>query len=939
MASPQGSSRREFMAGSVAALTLRYAGNTQAQDVLAAPYGHWEDLMRRKWTWDRVVRGTHGTNCTGNCAFNVYVKNGIVWREEQQGEYGRSEDAPDYGPRGCQKGLRHAKYMYGKQRILYPMKRLGARGEGRWERISWRQATDEIADHFIDHYAADGPRSISFDLGTQMVLKRASFAALGRFATITGIEMPEAFAGVGDLPTGVTMTVGEPLLGDTMAAVFKSRCCLVWFCNPAVTRIPDAHFFWEARYNGTEVIAISPEFTPTAMHASRWLNPRPGTDAALALAMAQVIVAERRVDEPYLREQTDLPFLVRTDNRRFLREADFGGAEGGRDNLFYIWDAQSAGPVPAPATGNPPPPPGSPVPVVPAGSLALGGLSPALEGRWTIATRAGPVEVTTVFELLKQRLADYTPEKAAAITGVNPANIRQVALSFARAKPAMIFTGYRVCKWLHGDLLQRAFMLLLSLTGNLGKAGGGLQLENLARVDSQLAFMLADVPPTFRVATLSRWDYSHTDGRALNEQVYGGEVAAHFDRYFQESVRRGWFPDYRQTPWRMGFFAGSNTANWRASGGRWRERAFEQLASIVAMAPDMGVTAMYADYVLPIAHHYERQDYMLEARTPYVQVLDTAVPPLGEAVDDWTALDRIAAAISRRARERGLAPVMDDFFGKPLPRDLGQVHDLYRHGGKIRSTLDVIQFLIDRDEGVPKVPFEELAAAGLMRNGDTARVVYGPQSPYGSVMLRAVENKEPYPTLTGRQQYYIDHEWFMAEDEALPGYKKPLRIAGFPLQFTMGHVRHGIHSMWTDDAFLLNLRRGTPDVYVNPDDARSRDVVDGDAIRVFNGFGEFSAMANVSAAMQPGMMFMYHGWDPMMFPNRQNFGAVIPTAGLIKPTSVVSGYGQVTYRALAFEPNHTFQDFTCDFEKLTAGRGPGASAGPSLQERSACVST
>jgi complex iron-sulfur molybdoenzyme family reductase subunit alpha len=75
--------------------------------------------MRRKWTWDRVVRGSRGINCTGHCAFNIYVKNGIVWREEQQGEYGRSgEDTPDYGPRGCQKGVRHSKYMYGKQRAL-----------------------------------------------------------------------------------------------------------------------------------------------------------------------------------------------------------------------------------------------------------------------------------------------------------------------------------------------------------------------------------------------------------------------------------------------------------------------------------------------------------------------------------------------------------------------------------------------------------------------------------------------------------------------------------------------------------------------------------------------------------------------------------------------------------------------------------------------------
>ncbi len=906
-------SRRDFVAGvGAVTLSLKYTA-AGAQSPSGAQYGAWEDLMRQKWTWDKVVKGTHGTNCTGNCAFNVYVKNGIVWREEQQGQYGRSEDAPDYGPRGCQKGLRHAKYMYGKQRVLYPMKRVGERGAGQWERVSWEQALAEIADRFIDHTVAHGPRSISFDLGTQMVLKRASFAALGRFATVTGIELPEAFAGVGDLPTGVYMTCGEPLLGDTMAAVYKSRCCLVWFCNPAVTRIPDAHFFWEARYNGTDVIAISPEFTPTAMHASRWVNPRPGTDAALAMGMINVILADRSFDAAYLKEQSDMPFLVRTDSQRFLRETDFSTDGSGRDNLFYVWDEVAGQAVPAPATGNPPPPPGSPVPVVPAGSLLLGELNPALEGRWMVDTPAGPVEVTTVFELTKQRAAAYTPERVQELCGVHPDVTRDIARSFAAAKPAMIFTGYRMCKWLHGDLLQRAFMLLLSLTGNLGKAGGGFQLENLPREDTQLAFALAGLPPTLRVATLARWDYVHADGRELNARIYGEELAAEVDRYFQESVRLGW-PDYAATPWKMAIFAGSNTANWRSGGTRWRQRAFEQLETVVTLTPDMGVTAMYSDYVLPIAHHYERKDYMLEARTPYVQVLDEAVTPLGEGVDDYTALNRLAQAISARAVARGIAPVQDEFFGQPVPRDFARYHELFTMGGEVTTTQQLIQWLIDRDTGVPKVSFDELAAQGIMRAGDTERVVYGPDAPYHSTLIRAVEGKQPYPTLTGRQQYYLDHPWFLEQDEALPGYREPLALENYPIRMIMGHVRHGIHSMWTDDPLLLSLRRGQPDIYVNPDDAAARGVADGDMIRIFNSLGSFVAMAHVTAAMQPGCLFMYHGWDPMMFKGRQNFGSVVATAGLIKPTSLVSGYGHVTWRPLAFEPNSTFHDCTVDFE-------------------------
>ena len=130
----------------------------------------------------------------------------------------------------------------------------------------------------------------------------------------------------------------------------------------------------------------------------------------------------------------------------------------------------------------------------------------------------------------------------------------------------------------------------------------------------------------------------------------------------------------------------------------------------------------------------------------------------------------------------------------------------------------------------------------------------------------------------------------------------------------MGHARHGIHSMWRDDSLLLSLQRGEPDIYVNPDDAAKRKVQDGDLIRVFNGAGEFFAQAHISSAMQPGMVFMYHGWDPMMFKNRQNFSAVIATAGLIKPTSVAGDWGHLGYHALKYAPNQTYKDFSVNFE-------------------------
>ena len=139
------------------------------------------------------------------------------------------------------------------------------------------------------------------------------------------------------------------------------------------------------------------------------------------------------------------------------------------------------------------------------------------------------------------------------------------------------------------------------------------------------------MPTDWKVAAISVWDYAHGDGRALNESAYGKELAEHYDRHYREAIGNRWLPDYAKTPWKMALMVGHNPANWRASGGRWRESVFGRLDTIVAMPPDMSVTAMYADYVLPISHHYERHDVTMEGRTPYLQVLDQAVPPLGEA--------------------------------------------------------------------------------------------------------------------------------------------------------------------------------------------------------------------------------------------------------------------------------------------------------------------
>ena len=916
--------RREFIGHSAAlgaALSLQH-GRAVA-DAATRPYRRIEDVWRKKWTWDKVAHGTHGTNCAGTCAFNVYIRKGVVWREEQQAEYERSgtPDVPDYGPRGCNKGLRHARYMYGKQRVLYPMKRVGKRGEGKWQRISWSQATNEIADRMLDVATEHGPGSITLGTGTQLSVKLASYSGLARFATITGVTVPEFYSGVGDLPTGVYMTTGQVYLGDTMASVFKSKCCFIWMSNPAVTRIPDAHFFWEAKYNGTEIVTIAPEFTPSAMHASKWLNPKPGTDTALAMAMVHVILSEKLYQSDYIREQTDLPFLVRLDTHEFLRAQDLTLVDllAVRKNVFYMWDTKTNSMVQAPGTGASDPPIGRKRRKFE--TIALGEIVPALEGRWKVKTRTGEVEVTTVFELVKQRAAASTPQLTQAITGLNPRNVAAVARIFAKAQPAMIYTGYSACKWLHGDILQRAMLLLLALTGNTGKEGGGIQFANAPKSRGLTSFAFAGIGPAMRLISSTTWDYDQAKLKELNTKIYGSKLANEYDEHYQYSVKQDWFPQYAKPgSWKMGIFAGENGANWRASGNNWRKEAFEKLETIVALVPDAGVTMFYADYVLPIAHHYERCDIMMQSRHPYIQILDQAVPPLGESVDDWEAFRRLAASLSERAKARAVPALHDAVDGRSYRRDYARTLDLYTMDGAIKSTRDVVQFIINTTPGIPKMSFAEFAAKGIVRVENSTSTDWSHKdSAYHSDVTESVREKRPYETLTGRQQYYIDHQWFLKFDEVLPSYHAPLKLPGFPLQMTMGHARHGIHSMWRDDSFLVSLQRGEPDIYVNPDDAHTRGVKDGDHIEVFNTSGSFICMAHLSAGIMPGTVYMYHGWDPMMFKGRQNFAAVISTAGLIKPTTMAGDYGHLGYRPLNFAPNQTYRDFTCDFRLKSAG--------------------
>ena len=392
MSSPdEGSGRRRFLQFSMAALASASApgGVWAFQKILAIddplkhyPYRSWEDLYRKEWTWDSVGFTTHSNGCVGGCAWKVYVKNGVPMREEQVSEYPQLPGIPDMNPRGCQKGAVYCSWVKQPDFLKYPLKRVGERGERKWKRISWDEALTEIADKMIDTTLQRGPGNICIPKRPFAVISNTGYT---RLANLLGGIKPDVSSMTGDLYPGIQTVRMPARTVSTFDDWFTSDLILMWHKNPIVTRIPDAHFLMEARYNGARLVNISADYNPSSIHADLFVPVKMGTDSHLAAAIVHELIAGKHYKADYLKEQTDLPFLVRKDNGKFLREKDFKA--DGKEDVFYVWDTKTGKAVPAPGS---------------MGSkdktLRLGAVDPALEGTFTVTGQAAKGVFTGEFK-------------------------------------------------------------------------------------------------------------------------------------------------------------------------------------------------------------------------------------------------------------------------------------------------------------------------------------------------------------------------------------------------------------------------------------------------------------------------------------------------------------------------------------------------------------
>ena len=353
-----------------------------------------DTFYRDRWSYDKVVRSTHGVNCTGSCSWKVYVKDGIITWESQQTDYPSvGADRPEYEPRGCPRGAAFSWYTYSPTRVRYPYARgvlvdmyraakaanngdpvaawadiqgdperrrryQRGRGKGGLVRVAWDEALEIAAAahvHAIKEYGPDRVAGFSPIPAMSMV----SHAVGARFISLIGGSMLSFYDWYADLPVASPQMFGDQTDVPESADWWDAAYLVMWGSNVPVTRTPDAHWMAEARYRGQKVVVVSPDYADNVKFADEWLPAQPGTDGALAMAMGHVILKEFFVDRPtprfvdYVRRFTDLPYLVTLVPHgdgsylpgKFFTAADLGHGGEHADFKPVVWDDAAGAPA------------------------------------------------------------------------------------------------------------------------------------------------------------------------------------------------------------------------------------------------------------------------------------------------------------------------------------------------------------------------------------------------------------------------------------------------------------------------------------------------------------------------------------------------------------------------------------------------------------------
>jgi len=543
----------------------------------------------------------------------------------EDGRFARLEPDPTHptGQALCAKGRAAPELVYHRERLTHPLRRTRPKGDADpgWERIGWDEALDLTAAAMRRAAETHGPQAVAFTLSSPSTTAIGdSNGFVQRLANAFGTPNANITLDVCGWGRGFAtrFTFGAASIGTSagggMPDIAKSGCHILWGYNPSFTRLTHATAVVEALKRGMRLIVIDPRHAGLAGKADLWLRVRPGSDGALALGLAHVMIARGWYDRDFIRTWSNGPLLVRADTGRLLTERDL--ASGGDARCAIAWDGAAARLVPYDTA---------------AGRYEGDSGKLALEGEYRVAMPEGEVVCHPAFETYARLCRRYTPEAVEAICWIPRGDIEAAARMIWEARPVSYYawSGHEQ----HANVTQtaRAMSLLYALTGCFDQPGGNVLFPAppAASINGQELASARRMAPTVGLAERplgpARWGYLTTP------ELY-------------RAIREG-----KPYPVRAVIGFGANMLLAHADGKTGRE-ALKALDFYAHADLFMNPTAALADVVLPVASAFEREGLKMgfevsaEAQS-LIQLRPAIVPPPGEARSDTKIVFDLAARL------------------------------------------------------------------------------------------------------------------------------------------------------------------------------------------------------------------------------------------------------------------------------------------------------
>jgi anaerobic selenocysteine-containing dehydrogenase len=404
--------------------------------------------------------------CISRCGATATVENGrfVALKHDPSHPTGKAL---------CIKGKVAPELVYHPDRLLYPMKRTRPKGDADpgWQRISWDEALDTVAKKLTELSDRFGPETVAFNnaspstsaLSDAVDWVRRLRRAFGSPNQSISMEL----CGWGRYLANI-YSYGAGLPADCMPDLENAGCILFWGYNPTVSRIAHATATVAAQSRGARLIVVDPRNAGLARKADQWLRVRPGSDGALALGLAHVMIEQGWYDDVFVRDWTNGPLLIRADTGRFLRERDLDQA-GAAEN-YLAWDETNGRPV----AYDPSP-----------GSYAADTANLAISGSFDVETLQGSVTCRPAFQLVTELCARYDPKVVERITGVEAGQVERTAQMLWQSRPVAYMAWSGLEQQSNATQIARAIGLVYALTGSFDAKGGNVQFPAVPSANVQ----------------------------------------------------------------------------------------------------------------------------------------------------------------------------------------------------------------------------------------------------------------------------------------------------------------------------------------------------------------------------------------------------------------------------------------------------------------------